>query len=182
MPVAGMRMAVRQERRINSSLSEAHWREAVQVCGVRAFLRQKRPPRPAHETASSEAACQVTVPLLRNGFFTFAFAIAFAFTFVFECERTQPRRSLRALFSLPGLIKRKPGSLTFPSDHARNQLRTKCPQKRSTLFTLNRSSPISCPMLRIVVTRCVTLLRWNVRRNRSRASLFSAFADLKRER
>ena len=41
-------------------------RETLQVCRVRAFLRQERSPRPPHETASSEAARQVTVPLLRD--------------------------------------------------------------------------------------------------------------------
>lgn len=60
--MAGMRVAVRQERRIDPSLSEAHRREAVQMRGLRTVLRQERSPRAAHETASPQTALQVNHP------------------------------------------------------------------------------------------------------------------------
>lgn len=89
-----MRMAIRQKRRINSSLSKAYWRETLQVCRVRAFLRQERSPRPSHETASSEAARQVTVPLLRDSVSVFVFV-----EWLLERAPSWPRRSPSAFFN-----------------------------------------------------------------------------------
>lgn len=92
--VARMRMAIRQKRRINSSLSKAYWRETLQVCRVRAFLRQERSPRPSHETASSEAARQVTVPLFRDSVSVFVFV-----EWLLERAPPWPRRSPSAFFN-----------------------------------------------------------------------------------
>lgn len=54
MPVAGVRVAVRAVRRADAALPQAHRRQAVQVRGLRAFLRQERPPGAAHEAAPPE--------------------------------------------------------------------------------------------------------------------------------
>lgn len=44
-----LRVAIRAFGRIDTSLPQAHWREAVQVPAVRPMLFPQRPPSPPHE-------------------------------------------------------------------------------------------------------------------------------------
>lgn len=53
MSMAGVRVEIRAVGRAHPPLPQAHRRETVQVCRLRALLRPLRPPRPAHETASA---------------------------------------------------------------------------------------------------------------------------------
>lgn len=53
MSMAGVRVEIRAVGRANPPLPQAHRRETVQVCRLRALLRPLRPPRLAYETASA---------------------------------------------------------------------------------------------------------------------------------
>ena len=47
-------MAIREVRRTDAPLQEAHGGEALQMCGVREVLRAVRPPGPPHEETPAE--------------------------------------------------------------------------------------------------------------------------------
>ncbi|VEN34724.1 unnamed protein product [Callosobruchus maculatus] len=54
MPVAGMRMAVREVRRADPPLQEAHRRQTVQMRRLRKVVREVGPPGAPHEAPSTQ--------------------------------------------------------------------------------------------------------------------------------
>lgn len=66
MPVAGVRVAVRQVGRADPALPKAHRSQALQVRRLREVLCPERPPRSPHEATPAQAAAPQVIKLMND--------------------------------------------------------------------------------------------------------------------